>query len=232
MILLLTAYKGIYEIQYYSGRLECLLRRSLKKLVLKIMNKIKSKIESLLFIASKPLSYGKIADLIKEDKEKTKEAVDKLIEEYKERDGGVLIVKNLMSYQMMTSPENSQIVKDFSKSEFSGELTQPALETLTIIAYRGPISRPELEQIRGVNCGLIIKNLTIRGLINADKGKNIKNIYEGNPKDFLDEELYYNITIDFLKYLGISRIEDLPDYKNLNGEEILAAVDRESREVN
>ena len=186
-----------------------------------IMNKIKSKIESLLFIASKPLSLNKIAELIKEDKDKTKKVVDELIEEYKERKGGIVVVKNLMSYQMMTSPENSQIIKDFSKSEFSGELTQPALETLTIIAYRGPITRPELEQIRGVNCGLIIKNLIIRGLIDADKGKNVKKIYEGIDKIFIDDELYYNITIDFLKYLGISAISELPDYKNLNSEEIL-----------
>ena len=190
-----------------------------------IMNKIKSKIESLLFIASKPLSLNKIAELIKEDKDKTKKVVDELIEEYKERKGGIVVVKNLMSYQMMTSPENSQIIKDFSKSEFSGELTQPALETLTIIAYRGPITRPELEQIRGVNCGLIIKNLIIRGLIDADKGKNVKKIYEGIDKIFIDDELYYNITIDFLKYLGISAISELPDYKNLNSEEILEIKD-------
>ena len=196
------------------------------------MSEIKSKIESLLFIASKPLSSGKIADLIKEDKNKTKEAIDKLIQEYKERSGGIVIVKNLMSYQMMTSPENSQVVKDFSKSEFSGELTQPALETLTIIAYRGPIARPELEQIRGVNCGLIIKNLTIRGLIEIDKGKNIKKVYEGNSKNLIDEELYYNVTIDFLKFLGISSIDELPDYKNLNSDEILEMADHESREVN
>ena len=189
------------------------------------MNKIKSKIESLLFIASKPLSLNKIAELIKEDKDKTKKVVDELIEEYKERKGGIVVVKNLMSYQMMTSPENSQIIKDFSKSEFSGELTQPALETLTIIAYRGPITRPELEQIRGVNCGLIIKNLIIRGLIDADKGKNVKKIYEGIDKIFIDDELYYNITIDFLKYLGISAISELPDYKNLNSEEILEIKD-------
>jgi segregation and condensation protein B len=196
------------------------------------MSEIKSKIESLLFIASKPLSSGKIADLIKEDKNKTKEAIDKLIQEYKERSGGIVIVKNLMSYQMMTSPENSQVVKDFSKSEFSGELTQPALETLTIIAYRGPIARPELEQIRGVNCGLIIKNLTIRGLIEIDKGKNIKKVYEGNSKNLIDEELYYNVTIDFLKFLGISSIDELPDYKNLNSDEILEMADHESKEVN
>ncbi len=196
------------------------------------MNEIKSKIESLLFISGKPLSLGKIAGLIKEDKNKTKKAIIELIEEYKERGGGIVIVKNLMSYQMMTSPENGDIIKDFSKSEFSGELTQPALETLTIIAYRGPITRPELEQIRGVNCGLIIKNLTIRGLIEVDKGKNIKKVHEGIDKSFLDEELYYNITIDFLKFLGISSIEELPDYRNLNSEEILEMTDHEPKEVN
>ena len=95
------------------------------------------------------------------------------------------------------------MVKKFIKSEISDELTKPALETLTIIAYRGPISKAELEIIRGVNCSLILRNLLMRGLIEA--GEDRKKMV-----------VLYNITFEFLKYLGLNQLSDLPDFEKLN----------------
>lgn len=177
---------------------------------------IKSKIESILFTSSKPLSIGKISKFIGCDKSDVKKEITMLMDEYNNRSGGIVIVKNLMQYQMMSSPDNSNAVKEFLKSEVSGELTQPALETLTIIAYRGPISKPEIDQIRGVNCGLILKNLSIRGLIESGSGKKIKLDNSDIKKDFLNDELYYNVTFDFLKFLGVKSVDELPDYDRLN----------------
>jgi segregation and condensation protein B len=82
-------------------------------------------------------------------------------------------------------------------------LTQPSIETLTIIAYRGPISKAEIEKIRGVNCSLILRNLMIRGLVDFDIDKN-------NGQEL------YNVTVDFLQYLGLNTVEDLPDYMRLH----------------
>ena len=186
------------------------------------MDRLKSKIETLLFVSGKPLSINKIGELTGGESVDIKKALNNLMEEYKSRAGGIIIAKNLGKYQMFTSPENAKVVQDFSKGEVTGDLTDPALETLTIIAYRGPISRPELEEIRGVNCGLIIKNLTIRGLIEFQKGKIAKESYEGE-KEFLNEENYYSITFDFLKFLGMDSVGNLPDYEKLSQENIILA---------
>jgi segregation and condensation protein B len=114
-------------------------------------------------------------------------------------------------YQMSTAPDSSKMVKDFLKDEITGELTRPALETLTIVAYRGPISKPDLEQIRGVNCSLILRNLMIKGLV------------EVKSSDKSGEALY-NITFDFMRYLGIKKTSELPDYEKLSKNEILEKV--------
>lgn len=159
---------------------------------------LKSKIESLLFISAHPLSEHKIAELTGGEVPAVKEALVELTAEY--ADKGVRILKIENDYQMSTSPDNAPLVRDFVKDETTGELTRPSLETLTIVAYRGPITKAELEQIRGVNCSLILRNLLIRGLVEV-KG---------------DGEQKYNVTFDFLRFLGINSVKDLPDFERLS----------------
>jgi len=168
----------------------------------------KSLLESLLFIAGKPMSIGKLAEILKTDKKELEQLLQELMQDYNESEKGVHVIKAGSSYQMVTSPRNSRIIKEFIKSEQTGELTKPSLETLTIIAYRGPITKVELEQIRGVNCSLIIRNLMIKGLIEAeeDKGK---------------MATVYCITHDFMHFLGLNRVEELPDFQKLNSDENL-----------
>ncbi len=172
---------------------------------------LKSQIESILFIAGKPVSIKRLTkNLNSSDKEVVK-VCQELIKEYEEKKGGMRMIKNGSRYQLVSSPENADIVKDFIKDETSGELTQPSLETLTIIAYRGPVSKIEIERIRGINCSLILKNLLIRGLIEikADKKKN---------------ESYYTVSFNFLKFLGINNIEELPEYDRLNQNETIDEI--------
>ncbi len=165
-------------------------------------------IESLLFISGKPLSTQKLGDILKEKTGDIITAAEELMQEYNTADRGVHIQKVGQSYQMATSPKYSAVIKEFIKSEQTGELTKPALETLTIIAYRGPITKAELEQIRGVNCSLIIRNLLIRGLVEA-------------KEDHEKMATVYAITFDFLQFLGIDRVSQLPDYEKLNTDENL-----------
>lgn len=172
---------------------------------------IKSKIESLLFISNKPFSSKKLAEIIEVKEKEAKEALDELYKEYNHDDKGVKLVKIGSQYQMATSPDNAKLVQEYVKEEVTGELTRPSLETLTIIAYRGPISKLELEQIRGVNCSMIIRNLLIRGLVEAKEDKN-------------KMETYYTITFEFMKYLGISDVNELPDYDKLSKNEILKTI--------
>jgi len=177
----------------------------------------KSLIESLLFISGKPVSTARLAEILKKDKKEIAAAAEELIKEFNTSDRGIHIQKAGTSYQMATSPKATHIIKDFIKSEQTGELTKPSLETLTIIAYRGPITKAEMEKIRGVNCSLIIRNLMIKGLIEA-------------REDREKMATVYNITFDFLKFLGLNRVENLPDYEKLNSDENLRKLFEEKIE--
>jgi segregation and condensation protein B len=169
---------------------------------------IKSKIESLLFISAKPMTVKQLSDLINKDAKEIKAAGDELVEDYKNNNKGIQIIKNGSKYQMVSSPDNAKLVQALIKDETTGELTRPSLETLTIIAYRGPISKIDLDRIRGVNCALILRNLLLRGLIESKHDKKKK-------------ENYYNITFDFIRYLGNNDIRELPDYERLHKDDTL-----------
>ncbi|MDO8669122.1 MAG: SMC-Scp complex subunit ScpB [Candidatus Buchananbacteria bacterium] len=165
--------------------------------------KLKNNIESLLFISHKPLSIKELSKSISANLKEVTDVLADLEKEYQAKDGGIVIIKIDDKYQLATSNDSSEAVKKFIKSEVTGELTKPSLETLTIIAYRAPISKAELELIRGVNCSVILRNLLIRGLIEA-------------KEDAKKMTVFYSITFDFLKYLGLKKIEDLPDFEKLN----------------
>jgi len=171
---------------------------------------LKSQLESLLFVAIRPLAVKDLADLVSAKTKEVEEALAELTTDYQERASGLNLIKNNNQYQITTAGDNAELVQKFLKDETTGELSQPSLEALTIIAYRGPISKWELDRIRGVNCSLIIRNLLLRGLI-EEKFNRTK------------QENYYTITNDFIRFLGLGSLDDLPDYEKLNQ---LAAVDQ------
>lgn len=169
---------------------------------------LKSKIESLLFISAKPMSFRNLADLIGVSPKEIQTAGDELIKEYKESGRGTQVIKNGSNFQMVSSPENTKLIRAFIKDEITGELTRPSLETLTIIAYRAPIAKLDLDRIRGVNCSLILRNLLLRGLIETKNDKTKK-------------ETYYSVTLDFIRFLGLSDIKELPDYEKLHQDDTI-----------
>lgn len=165
---------------------------------------LKSKIESLLFISNYPLSLKRLAEFTGESSGHIERALEDLKKEYDEKeDSGIILTKIGDKVQMATSHQNSKEVQEFIKDETTGDLTRPSLETLTIIAYRGPVSRAEIEQIRGVNCSIILRNLLMRGLIEASEDKK-------------KMQTVYNISFDFLRFLGLSDQKELPNYNELN----------------
>ncbi|MFH0828679.1 MAG: SMC-Scp complex subunit ScpB [Candidatus Kerfeldbacteria bacterium] len=166
------------------------------------------KIESLLFVASKPMSMRKIADLLGVNYDTVREEIGTLQQLYNTEERGIQIAQHGMSVQMVTSQLNAKIVADFLKDERSGELTRPSLETLTIIAYRGPLPKSEIDMIRGVNCSLILRNLMIRGLIDSCEDKERMTTM-------------YEISFDFLRHLGIRAVTELPNYHALKSDERL-----------
>jgi len=183
------------------------------------MATLKSKLESLLFVANKPLTSKELADFLDVKVPEAESALDELMADYGQNESGLQLIKNNSKYQLVSAADNSKIVQEFLQDETSGELSRPSLEALTIIAYRGPISKINLDRIRGVNCALILRNLLMRGLIEEkfDKDK---------------DEIYYNVTLDFIRYLGINKVEDLPDFARLHAEETIdKMLNREEAEA-
>lgn len=169
---------------------------------------LKTKIESLLFVSLRPLSSLKIAELLAAKKEEVAQSLEELKNEMNTNERGLRLMQLGSKYQFSTSPDNAKIIREYLQDEQTGELTRPALETLTIIAYRGPITKADLDVIRGVNCALILRHLMIKGLIESmeDKAKMTH---------------YYQVTFDFLKFLGLSEVKELPDFAKLNQDENL-----------
>jgi segregation and condensation protein B len=175
------------------------------------MENLESKIESLLFISGRPMSVRELSELIKAGSGEVEAACEIIMKNKKESNSGLRIIKNNSSFQMVTAPENASLIKEFTKDETTGELSRPSLETLTIIAYRGPVSKEDLDRIRGVNCSLILHNLLIRGLISAREDKK-------------KGEIYYTITFDFLKFLGLNEVKELPDFEKLSKDDTIDRI--------
>lgn len=166
-------------------------------------------LEALLFVASKPISFTQFLELT----QASKEELDSALEELKERfsRSGIRLLVHEQTYQFVTAPEEAECVKQLAKQEITGELTRPSLETLTIIAYKGPITQPEIEQIRGVQCTQILRNLLLRGLIEVTQ-----------DAQRLGE--VYVVSNTFLRHLGVMNIEELPEYDVLHTNEDLETL--------
>lgn len=182
-------------------------------------NNCKSQLESLLLVSSKPLAIKKIAEITQAKTDEVQELLNQISQEYEENKKGIRLIINNNQVQLVSAPENARLVQGYLKDELTGELTNPSLETLTIVAYRQPITKAELEQIRGVNCSLILRNLMIRGLVEAEYSKQ-RAVTE------------YNVTLDFLKYLGINSVKELPDFEKLNSNDnLLKLLSQENLQV-
>ncbi len=167
------------------------------------MKNIKSQIETILFIAAKPISLKKIAEFLDISENDAGILVDELQKEYNAEKKGFRIVRAGKQIELVSAPENESVVKKFFQKEVETDLSKASLETLAVVAYKGPISRSQIEEERGVNSIITLRSLMMRGLI--DKGwKN---------KEGLD---LYKITTDLLKKFGVERQADLPEHKLWN----------------
>lgn len=174
-----------------------------------------SQLESILFVASKPLTVKKLAKATGESVSHIEEAIQTLVMKYNRDDSGIHILREVDTLQMGTNPANVDAIDGFVKNEVTGELTKAQLETLTVIAYRSPITRADLEQIRGVNCAVILRNLMMRGLV--------------TEHDSAEEILpTYVLTTDALSHLGIRETHELPEYDVLHAHEHIESAFHES----
>lgn len=174
------------------------------------MNDVARHVESILFIAARPLTADKLAEYTGHGVGEVREALGFLIDKY-QGGSGIQLNRIGQSFQLATVAGSAGIVQRYLEEEEKKELTKPSLETLTIIAYRGPITKYELELIRGVHCGLILRNLLVRGLIESIEEK-------------ASGRILYQVTFDFLHYLGIRDTKELPEFERLSSDEHLKRV--------
>jgi segregation and condensation protein B len=167
-----------------------------------------AQIESILFLANKPTTKKELVKATASKQEEVELALATLLTKHNQEGSGLRLQEHEEGYKFVTAPENAELIEKVFHAEMSGELTKPGLETLTIIAYRGPVSKPELELIRGVNCSLILRNLAMRGLINEQSGG-----------DELSAK--YSVSPEFLQLLGMASLKELPEYDSLHSHELL-----------
>jgi segregation and condensation protein B len=163
------------------------------------ITEVKSAVESMLFIWGDPLDLKDIEDILQVERVKIDEAINSLILDYESEDRGIILKKFGDSYQLKTKDKNYQYISSLYKPNTHRGLSDAAMETLSIIAYKQPITKIEIEHIRGIKSSYIINALKDRGLIEVT-GKMDK---PGNP-------LLYGTTKDFLSYFGLKSLDELP----------------------
>ena len=166
-------------------------------------------IEALIFVSDEPLSVKTIADVLKEDKQVIGEAVAALAQEFNARNGGLQLREVAGGWQFATRPEYHEHVRAFLKTRPSAKLSIASLETLAVIAYRQPVTVPEILEIRGVQSPSAIKTLLDKKLIVA-KGR----------KETVGRPMMYGTSKEFLMQFGLKDLSELPsveDFHDLSG---------------
>lgn len=175
-------------------------------------DKLQSAIESILFVSGEPIKKSKLAKILSEKPDVAEKALAELSRKYSDAGSGLALLEKGDEIQLVSKPENVSFVEGIVKSELQDSLSNAAMEVVSIIAYRGPISKSEVEAIRGVNCSYTLRNLLLRGLIERSD----------NPRD--SRGYVYSITFDFLKKLGVEDVKKLPEYDILSKDERINTV--------
>lgn len=161
---------------------------------------LKGAVEALLFVSEKPVTIDQLKDAIPGSQgADLKEAVKALLADYTVAGKGVVIAEIANGYQMLSSQMYAGYIREFYKTRHKEKLSRPALESLAIIAYKQPVSRTDVELIRGVNSDGVVMHLLNKGLIKIAGRKEVP----GRP-------YVYGTTTQFLEYFGLRSLEDLP----------------------
>jgi segregation and condensation protein B len=165
---------------------------------------LKALIEAIIYVAPEPVTLDAMVKSIEgEDRERVKTKLQELIEDFERPEHGIHIRPVAGGYKLSSKPEHHEIVRKFVKSlKPLVRLSKPALETLAVIAYRQPVTLPEIDQIRGVDCGGVIHTLLEKKLVVTSGRKNVV----GRP-------ILYRTSRDFLVHFGLKDVGDLPSLR-------------------
>ena len=165
--------------------------------------------EALIFVSEEPIQVKTLADILDEEKSWVQVAVEELAREFNERNGGLMLREVAGGWQFATRPEHHEHIRAYLKSKPSAKLSLAALETLAVIAYKQPVTVPEILEIRGVQSSSAIKTLLDKRLIVA-KGR----------KETVGRPMMYGTSKDFLLQFGLKDLTELPnveDFEDLAG---------------
>jgi segregation and condensation protein B len=168
-------------------------------------DRIKGIIEGILFAAGEAITVKEVSEILDLELRETKKIIKEMIKEYEDEGRGIYIVEFNDKIQFATKPEYGQYIKRLIKSESRQNLSQAALETLAIIAYKQPITKVDIDEIRGVRSDRAIATLLERGLIK-----------EAGRLEATGRPILYCTTDDFLKYFGFKNINELPELIEFN----------------
>ncbi len=176
-------------------------------------------LEAILLFKNEPVSYKELSKILEIDTTELRQVVKDLQTAYKDR--GIVVVTTDDEVSLGTHPEASALIEKIQKEELSRELGRAGLETLAIVAYKGPISRREIDHIRGVNSGFIIRNLLVRGLI------------ERSESETGERSFSYKPTLELWRYLGVTKREELPEFEKafIKVEEFVTAENKEETDA-
>ena len=171
------------------------------------MNKeeLKNIIECLLFISDKPLFVKKISEVTGiKDQSRVMSAIRKLKKDYDERKSSLQVVDIAGGFQMSTRKEFSKWVRKMYEQQVTYRLSASALETLSVIAYKQPVTRAEVEKVRGVDVSGVLRSLLDKKLIKV-----------AGKKECIGRPSLYRTTENFLLYFGLKDITDMPDLEEI-----------------
>jgi len=189
---------------------------------------LKGALEAIIYAADEPATLDQIANAVGEDKATVRAALTEMIASYASEDRGVEIRAVAGGYKFYTKPQHHEVVRRFIKSLRPPlRLTMPALETLAVIAYRQPVTGPEIQEIRGVNVSGVIKTLLEKRLI-----------VTAGRKPVMGRPIMYRSSKEFLIRFGLSDLEELPSLKEfeqlaraaLGADEGIAPIEQETSE--
>jgi segregation and condensation protein B len=160
-------------------------------------------VEALIFVSDEPITVRTLAEVLEEDKESVRAAVESLRDEYDNRESGLQIREVGGGWQIATRTELHESVRKFLKTKPSAKLSLASLETLAVIAYKQPVTVPEILEIRGVQSASAIKTLLEKRLI-VTKGH----------KETVGRPMQYGTSKDFLIQFGLKDLNDLPSIED------------------
>lgn len=176
---------------------------------------IKSAIESMMFIWGKPLDIKEVADIFNVDKKEIYGYFKELQEEYEQEGRGIVIREVNKSFQFVTRKENLDYIEQLCTPVKHKRLSQSALEVLAIVAYKQPVTKGEIEAVRGIRCDRVIEGLTKKNLV-AEVGRS----------NAVGRPILYGTTDEFLKQFGFETLKELPTIEDIEG--VLADDDIEA----